>query len=121
MVKAPKGIIPYKKMQTTVKKAGMFRPTREAQSREDKPLHSATVILKITENHEWLKDFELSDGSDNDYRPRAVKDQPPSIPYTSPVLKVTGRPEGGLLPAVDKDTQADTSHRTLRGESIPDD
>ena len=70
MAKAPKGIIPYKEMQKTVKKAGMSRPAREAQSREDIPLDSATVILEITENHEWLKDFEVSAGSDSDYRLR---------------------------------------------------
>ena len=55
-----------------------------------------------------------------DYKPQAVKDQLLSIPSTLPVLKVTGRPEGGLLLAVVKITQADTYSKTPRGEVTPD-
>ena len=79
MATAPKGIIPYKEMQTTLKKVGMSRPAGLARIREDKPMNCETVILETTDNYDWLKNFEMSDGSDSDYRPLAVRDQRPSI------------------------------------------
>ena len=57
----------------------MSRPAAPTKIREDKPMNRETVILETTENYDWLKDFEMSDGSDSDYRPLGVRDQCPSI------------------------------------------
>ena len=50
------------KEQTTLKKAGMSQPAKPALSRESRPLNSEAGILEITENHDWLQDFDVSDG-----------------------------------------------------------
>ena len=123
MATASQGIIPYKEMhrsQRTLKKAGITRLAVPAQSRENKPNTNETVMLEITENHDWVKDLNASDGLDSDRKSQAVREQPFSKPSASPVLKATGRPEGGLMPAAVKGTEKGTSCDTLRDEATQD-
>ena len=94
--KVPKGIIPHKEMCPAAKKAGTAQLVRPAQSWE--LTNPDKVMLEITENHDWLNDFTLSDKSDSDDDCQAVPDQPFKILSTSPVLKATGRYQSGQIP-----------------------
>ena len=60
------------------------RPAVPAQSRDVK--NPAKTILEITEDHDWLKDFE----SDEESVHRTDKSPTPSCYTNPPVLKVTG-------------------------------
>ena len=82
--KTTKGSIPHKEIHPVTEQASRTQPARPAQSREVKI--PAKVILEITENHDWFKDFE----SDGEGTHQTDKSQHPSCYAPSPVLKVTG-------------------------------
>ena len=90
-------------MCPTAKKTSTEQPARPAQSRE--VTNPDKVMLQITGNHDWLNDFTLSDEPDGDDNCQAVQDQLSQSPSTSPVLKVTGRQDGGQIPIVRSEIQ----------------
>ena len=80
--KTPKGSIPHKEMRHVTEQASRTQPARPAvpaQRREVK--NHAKPILEITEDHDWLKDFE----SDEESAHRTDK-SPTPICYTDPPL-----------------------------------
>ena len=62
--KTPKDSIPHKEMRCVAEQASKAQPARPAvpaQSREVE--NPAKTILEITEDHDWLKDFESDEES----------------------------------------------------------